>query len=99
MMLLLFGGFQAGAWWHARQSGAAAAQAACEQARTLSGGDPAGAVQQLAAQTGLEDPQLTIHRTPTTVSCTVIGHANLVVDIGHAGVFTESVTMPREGDR
>lgn len=99
MMLLLFGGFQAGAWWHARQSGAAAAQAACEQARTLSGGDPVGAVQRLAAQTGLEDPELTVRRTPTAVTCTITSHAGLVVDIGQAGTFTESVTMPREGDR
>ena len=99
LMLLLFGGFQAGAWWHARQSGAAAAQAACEQARTLSGGDPVGAVQRLVAQTSLESPELTVHRSPATVTCTITAHADLVVDIGQAGTFTESVTMPREGDR
>lgn len=99
MMLLLFGGFQAGAWWHARQSTTAAAQAACEQARTLSGGDPGHAVAQLASQTGLDDPQLSIRRTPTAVTCTVTGRAPLMVDIGQAGTFTETVTMPREGDR
>ena len=97
-MLLLFGGFQAAQVWQARQATLAAAQAACEQARTLTGGDPSEAMGRIVSQAGLIDARLTISRTPTVVTCTVSSHVPMIVDLGSlTGNLAETVTMPREG--
>lgn len=99
-LLLLFGGFQAAQMTHARQATLAAAQAACEQARTLSGGDPDAAMARIVSQTGLNDPDLTITTTTTMVTCTVTGRAPMLIELGDLfGDTSETVTMPREGTR
>lgn len=99
-LLLLFGGFQAAQWWQARQATVAAAQAACEQARTVTGGDPDRAMNRIVAQSGLTDVSLSVSSTPTTVTCTVNSRVPLVVDLASlGGQLEETVTMPREGER
>lgn len=100
MLLAILGAIQAGVWYHGRQTAIAAAQAAAEAERVTRATPGAGerAVGPIAERAGLTIDNVTVQRTPTTVTVTITGRTQSFFDLGLGG-FTETATMPREGAR
>lgn len=97
MMLAIIGTFQAGVWYHGRNTALHAAQAAAEAERVLQ--PAAGAGQQAAdsvgTQGGLTNMAVSVSRNATAVTVTMTAQVPMFIDIG-VGRFSEHVTVPRE---
>lgn len=97
MMFAIIGTFQAGVWYHGRNTARHAAQAAAEAERVLQPAAGAGqqAAESVGTQGGLTDMAVSVSRGATTVTVTMTAQVPMFIDIG-VGRFTEHVTVPRE---
>jgi hypothetical protein len=97
VMFAILGTFQAGVWYHGRNTALHAAQAAAEAERVLqpAGGAGQRAAESVGTQGGLTDMAVSVSRSATTVTVTMTARVPMFINIG-VGRFTEHVTVPRE---
>lgn len=98
VLLLIFGGMQITVNQHGKQTALGAAQAGAEAQRVAVAPAGAGdaAARRVAAQGGLDDVQVTVITTATTVTVIVTGKAPVLFDVGTVGRVRASITVPKE---
>lgn len=79
IMLLVFGGLQAGMQYTAHAAAVAAARAGADQARLMPAGDGRGAALAVLEQGNLLDPEISIDRGAEEVTVTVSGRSAYVL--------------------
>jgi Flp pilus assembly protein TadG len=97
LMLATFGLIQAGLWLHARNVAAEAVTAAADVARDYNGDSAAArqAANRIAETGGLTAVHLTVDRSATSVSVTMVARPPVIFDLG-LGRISESATAPLE---
>ncbi|PPG77497.1 TadE protein [Rathayibacter rathayi] len=100
VMIFLFGVFQVSLWLHARDVAHGAATAAYYEARTLNGtaeaAQTAGSNAVATAEGAINGANISVSRTPETVSVTVSGVTSLIIPGWPGSFVSETVTGPVE---
>lgn len=100
VMIFLFGIFQTSLWLHARDVAHGAATVAYYEARTLNGSaeaaQTAGSNAVAASNGTINSANVSVSRTPETVSVTVSGGTALIVPGWPGSFVSETVTGPVE---
>lgn len=96
--LIVFGAVQADIYYHGRNAAQSAAAACAERARgaAASSGEGRQSANAILSQAGaLDEYSVAVSATATTVTCTVTGHAPVVIDLG-LGQIEQTAAMPKE---
>lgn len=96
--LVVFGAIQGGVFYHARNAAQSAAAACAERARGEQATPSAGrqsAASVLAQAGALDDYTVAVSASAAAVTCTVTGHAPVVIDLG-LGQIRQTATMPKD---